>query len=55
MKKIIPWPTVLIVLGAAAVTVGVALFSVPGSLIVGGVLSVGGGVMLLIGGEEKHE
>lgn len=45
-------PTLLIVLGAAAVSWGVAMIYVPAGVICAGILAVTGGVLMIRGGED---
>lgn len=48
-------PTVLIVGGAAAISVGVGLISLPAGIIAGGVLAVALGVLEALGGADDAE
>lgn len=47
-------PSVLLALGAAAVTVGVAMLCLPAGIIAGGLLSMLGGVVLIRGGGHEQ-
>lgn len=46
-------PTILLVLGAAAVSVGVGLLCVPAGIITAGAAAMAGGVLLIKGGGES--
>lgn len=48
-------PTLLLVLGAAAVTAGVGMLCLPAGVIAGGVLTMLGGVALIRGGDSGDE
>lgn len=48
-------PTLLLVLGAVAVSCGVAMIYLPAGVIAAGVLAVIGGVLLIRGGGEESE
>lgn len=48
-------PTMLLVLGAVAVSCGVAMIYLPAGVITAGVLAVIGGVLLIRGGGEGSE
>ena len=45
-------PTLLIVLGAAAVSYGVAMIYLPAGIICAGILTVTGGVLMVRGGDS---
>ena len=47
-------PTVLMALGAIAVSVGVGMICRPAGVITAGVLAVVGGVLMMMGQEERH-
>ncbi len=48
-------PALLLVLGVAAVAVGVGMLCLPAGVIAGGVLSMLGGVALIRGGDSGYE
>ena len=48
-------PTILLVLGAVAVSCGVAMIYLPAGVISAGVLAIIGGVLLIRGGGEESE
>lgn len=48
-------PTILLVLGAAAVSCGVAMIYLPAGVIAAGTLAIIGGVLLIQGGGEGGE
>lgn len=48
-------PTILLVLGAIAVSCGVAMIYLPAGVIAAGVLAIIGGVLLIRGGCEESE
>lgn len=48
-------PTILLVLGAAAVACGVAMIYLPAGVITAGALAIVSGVLLIRGGGEEHE
>ena len=48
-------PTTLVVLGAAAVSYGVALIYLPAGIISAGMLAVIGGVLMMLGGDENEQ
>lgn len=48
-------PTGLLVLGAVAISCGIAMIYVPAGVISAGALAVVGGVLLIKGGGEIHE
>lgn len=43
--------TLLVIIGAAAITAGVALMSIPAALIVGGALMIGAAALIIKGGD----
>lgn len=43
--------TLFVILGAAAITAGVALLSIPAALIVGGALMIGAAALIIKGGD----
>lgn len=48
-------PTTLVVLGAVAVSVGIAMIYLPAGIIAAGILAAAGGVLLIQGGGEDNE
>lgn len=48
-------PTILLVLGAIAVSCGVAMIYLPAGVIAAGGLAIIGGVLLIWGGNEESE
>ena len=48
-------PTGLLVLGAVAVSGGIALLYVPAGIIAAGIMAIVGGVLLIQGGGDMHE
>ena len=48
-------PTILLVLGATAVSCGVAMIYLPAGVIAAGTLAIVGGVLLIRGGGEESE
>lgn len=48
-------PTLLLVLGAAAVSCGIAMIYPPAGVIAAGTLAIVGGVLLIRGGGEESE
>ena len=48
-------PTGLLVLGAVAVSGGIALIYVPAGIIAAGIMAIVGGVLLIQGGGDMHE
>lgn len=48
-------PTFLLVLGAVAVSCGIAMIYLPAGVIAAGILAIIGGVLLIRGGGEESE
>ena len=48
-------PTGLLVLGAVAVSGGIAVIYVPAGIIAAGIMAIVGGVLLIQGGGDMHE
>lgn len=46
-------PTILLILGIAVITTGVALLNVPAAFITGGCLTVAVAVLMMIGGNDE--
>lgn len=46
-------PDVLMLIGAAAITVGVGLYSIPAGMIAGGTLLIIGSVLHVLGGDQR--
>ena len=48
-------PTILLLLGAVAVSCGIAMIYLPAGVITAGALAIVGGVLLIRGGGEENE